>query len=303
MLPGKLEDAINQDLLKMGNYGDIREVTYVGGGCINQACRLHTKAGEYFLKWNMNPLPRMFELEASGLKRLRETQAVVVPSVIGSSDTTDENPAYLLLEWIGPLNKMAGRIDMASLGSQLALLHQFDKPADFREVYGLGQDNYIGSNLQSNEWCENWVHYYREYRLLPQHNLAIKNGLMPGQRRHKLERLIQRLETWLSGVARRPSLLHGDLWGGNVIAGVNGEPVLIDPAVYFGDREAEIAFTELFGGFSNKFYDAYQQTCPLEKGYGERRDIYNLYHLVNHLNLFGESYGQQIDSILSYYVG
>ena len=128
--------------------------------------------------------------------------------------------------------------------------------------------------------------------------LARRNGVLNATRASMLERVMSRLAEWIDEGTCAPSLLHGDLWGGNFLIGSNGEPVLIDPAVYYGEREAEIAFTELFGGFGSKFYAAYKSTWPLAHGYADRRDLYNLYHLLNHLNLFGEGYGASVDSIL-----
>ena len=169
--------------------------------------------------------------------------------------------------------------------------------------FGLEINNYIGSSEQRNDWTINWIRFFGEQRLAFQCKLAVKNGLMPAGRRKKLDRLIERLDDIL-GVhqPRQAALLHGDLWGGNVIPGPDGL-VLIDPAVYYGDREAELAFTELFGGFTAEFYQGYEETYALDSGYSQRRDVYNLYHLLNHLNLFGEGYGSQVDGILRRYTG
>jgi len=163
------------------------------------------------------------------------------------------------------------------------------------------RSNYIGANPQPNEPGPSWVEFFRDRRLGFQRQLARRNGYLDPARERLLERLMSRLTEWIDEAACAPSLLHGDLWGGNFIAGAAGEPVLIDPAVYYGDREAEIAFTGLFGGFGPRFYAAYDEAWPLAPGYAERRDLYNLYHLLNHLNLFGEGHGGSVDAILRRY--
>ena len=159
-------------------------------------------------------------------------------------------------------------------------------------------DNYIGSTPQVNGWLDDWLAFFRERRLRPQMELAARNGHLPAGRRRALEGFMGRLDELLGGVPRRPALLHGDLWGGNMIADPSGQPVLIDPAVYYGDREADLAMTALFGGFSSAFYAAYNEVYPLADGWRERFRIYNLYHLLNHLNLFGEGYGAQVDAVI-----
>jgi fructosamine-3-kinase len=156
---------------------------------------------------------------------------------------------------------------------------------------------------QPNGWMASWPEFFRERRLRIQGELARRNGRLEGQRARQLERLLDRLDTWLGDHAPRPALLHGDLWGGNVLIGPGGAPALIDPAVFYGDREAELAYTALFGGFPDAFYRAYDETWPLPAGWRERRELYNLYHLLNHLNHFGESYGAEVDSVLRRYAG
>ncbi|NJN67279.1 MAG: fructosamine kinase family protein [Chloroflexaceae bacterium] len=297
MLPQSLIEPITRNLRDAGDVTPIRGARIVGGGCINQALRLETEREVYFVKWNAQPLPRMFQTEASGLKLLQATGTVRVPAVLVAAEATGDHPAYLLMEWLG--GSPGGYVDHATLGTRLALLHQKGTSPRTPPAYGLDHDNYIGSTPQYNGWDANWVRFFGEQRLRPQMELAQRNGRLPSRRQHQLERLIERLESWLGGVERCPSLLHGDLWGGNVLAGPGNVPAIIDPAVYYGDREAELAYTELFGGFNTRFYQAYQETWPLPPGYADRRDLYNLYHLLNHLNLFGESYGSQVDRVLA----
>lgn len=296
MLSPSLHEPISTALRAIGDPTPLRAARAVGGGCINHAHCVETGQGCYFLKWNAQPLPAMFLTEARGLELLHATVTVRVPTVIAASDATPEHPAFILMEWIA---EERGAADQALLGQHLAALHLAAAPAD----YGLDHDNYIGSTPQLNGWDADWTRFFRERRLRPQVELAARNGLLPAARRRSLERLMERLGEWLDGVARRPSLLHGDLWGGNVLAGRGGAPALIDPAVAYGDREAELAYTELFGGFSPRFYQSYGAVWPLEPGYAARRDLYNIYHLLNHLNLFGESYGSQVDAIARRYGG
>jgi protein-ribulosamine 3-kinase len=256
--------------------------------------RLSTAQGRFALKWAARPLPGALAAERRGLRLLGESGAVRAPAVLAVVDPPPaDGYAFLLSAWLegGP------RVDMATLGTQLAALHRVGAPA-----YGLDHDNYIGGNPQHNGWDSDWPRFFVERRLQPQIEIAAEQGLLSAGRGRSLERLLNRVGDLLAGVARQPALLHGDLWGGNVVAAdPQGGPGLIDPAVYYGDREAELAFTELFGGFSPAFYAAYNRAWPLEPGYAQRRDLYNLYHLLNHLNLFGEGYGAQVDMIVRRY--
>jgi fructosamine-3-kinase len=262
--------------------------------------RLQTTQGVYLLKWNPDPLPGMFGCEAEGLRLLKATATIRVPEPYSASDATAQHPAFILMEFLedpGGTRKVNDEL----LGRQLADLHRTGQPPGENPVYGLNQDNYIGPTVQPNGWDEDWIAFFREKRLRFQGQLAQRNGRLTGERRRRLDMILDHMEDYLGGVRRQPALIHGDLWGGNVMIGPGGAPALIDPAVYYADREAEIAYTQLFGGFSRRFYTAYEEVWPLEAGYGERRDLYNLYHLLNHLNIFGESYGGQVDSVLRRY--
>jgi fructosamine-3-kinase len=296
-LPEPLIAPVLATLRGLGDKTGIRSARSLGGGCINHATRLETAGGFYFLKWNADPLPGMFACEARGLALLGAVGAARVPSVLATAEADGERPAYLLLEWLE-----GGRVgDQARLGEQLAALHRAGRSPQDPPAYGLDHDNYIGASRQANDWDADWPHFFAERRLSPQAALAARAGRLPPERRRRIERLVERLPALLGSVERSPALIHGDLWGGNVIPGPDGLAI-IDPAVSYSDREAELAFTELFGGFSARFYAGYNAAWPLEPGYPDRRDLYNLYHLLNHLNLFGESYGTQVDSILRRYV-
>lgn len=298
-LPQSLIEPLHRALFQHGVTGPIVNAHALSGGCINNARRIRTSQGEFFVKWNASVSPDVFSAEAHGLKLLESANAVRVPKVLAVGSSSDNSfPPFLLLEWLRPEPGHSNRFDPGLFGEQLAALHQVSE-----QNYGLERNNYIGPTPQINQWEPDWVTFFRDFRLQPQIELAASLGNLSKQRSRGLETLLHRLDGWLSGVRRKPSLLHGDLWSGNVMPGPLSEPVLIDPAVYYGDREAEIAYTELFGGFGARFYQAYESILPLEPGYSDRRDIYNLYHLLNHFNLFGEGYGLQIDLILRRYIG
>lgn len=285
MLPPDLQRALTEHV------GEIRTAQPVSGGDINAAWRIETAAGQAcFVKSNPQPLPCLFEVEARGLRLLAQAQALRVPRVIAVID----RPPALVLEWITPgANKSAAA---EALGRGLAQQHR-----SLGTAYGLDHDNYIGATPQINTPSTSWLEFFRDQRLGEQAQLAQARGHLPPDRARRLDRVRAKLDRWIDPAASGPSLLHGDLWGGNYLIEASGQPVLIDPAVYYGDREAEIAFTELFGGFGARFYAAYNEAWPLDSGYAERRDLYNLYHLLNHLNLFGEGYGSAVEAILRQY--
>lgn len=296
-LTPRLFHPVQKVLRELGDSGSIQNIQSVGGGCINQVFKLTTEKRNYLLKLNSLSLPGMFTAEAQGLSILAKTNTIKVPEVLSISESNDDNPAFILLEWLDPNEK---QVSYERFGEQLAQLHRCKPLLDPHNRYGLNQNNYLGSTVQANFWSDNWVQFYGEARLKPQLELGVRNHRLARDQIRKLEEIISRLDNFLGGVIRVPSLIHGDLWIGNLIPGPDGF-ALIDPAISYSDREAEIAYTELFGGFSPKFYSAYQYHWPLEPGYADRRDLYNLYHLLNHLNLFGESYIFQVDLILRRY--
>jgi len=258
----------------------------VGGGSINDAYLLSDNAQIYFVKLNRASRQDMFAAEAEGLAEMAATNSVRVPRPI-CYGTTDSN-SFIAMEYI-PM----GRGDSAAaLGQELAEMHRSTK-----DRFGWHRDNTIGSTPQPNDWTADWIEFYGKHRLGFQLQL-------PGARSYGkelvsgCEELIDNLGTFFSSYQPQPSLLHGDLWGGNYATAASGEPVIFDPAVYYGDREADIAMTELFGGFGNRFYESYNDAWPMDPGYAVRKTLYNLYHVLNHLNLFGGGYGSQAASMI-----
>jgi protein-ribulosamine 3-kinase len=251
----------------------------VGGGDISAAWQLDTEDGGVFLKTGPAPAHEMFAAEAEGLSELALANAVRVPDVLALGE--HEDTAFLALEWLA--FERPGVECESLFGEQLATMHRTVK-----DRYGWHRDNTIGLTPQHNDWSDDWVAFFREHRLGYQFELAAKNGFT-GELQEQGARLLKRLPVFFDGYKPEPSLLHGDLWGGNWACS-DGVPVVFDPAVYYGDRETDLAMTELFGGFGGAFYEAYESTWPLEPGSRERKDLYQLYHVLNHLNLFGAGY-------------
>ena len=284
-LPNALKERVEAALSnRVARNVEILETAPVAGGCIHQTARLSTNMDEdFFLKWAQGAVSDVFAAEADGLSALRESTGLTVPEVIGNSDAS-ENPAWLLLEYV-PQGSPAP--DYAEhLGDALSALHEAREGP-----YGWHRSNYIGSLPQVNTTMDDWPAFWWAERLEPQLALARDNGRPGGRDRHwaalesKLPALLEHAEE------DGRSLLHGDLWSGNVYPGPDGWPVLVDPAVYRGHREVDLAMTELFGGFPEAFYAAYEHRRPLTDGYREvRRPVYQLYPLLVHVNLFGGSY-------------
>jgi protein-ribulosamine 3-kinase len=260
------------------------------GGCINHGGKLKTGAGNFFLKWNdAITYPQMFETEVLGLRLLASAEAVHVPEVIGHGQTASYQ--FILLEYISSGSR--SNKFWTTLGTELANLHRVSAT-----MFGLDYDNYIGSLRQYNSYKEDWINFFIEQRLAIQVNIAIQKELIDAALANQFERLYKRLPALLP--TEKASLLHGDLWSGNIIVNTKGGPCMIDPAVYYGHREAELAFTHLFGGFDPAFYESYQEAFPLAPDFAKRIEIYNLYPLLVHVNLFGETYVQQVQSIMKH---
>lgn len=279
-----------------GKEETISHTTPVGGGCINNGMTITTNNRmNFFLKYNQNSPKSMFSCEVNGLKELVKSNAVRVPSVIGIFEGSNTIPAFLILENIQTGTRR--NLFYEDFGRKFARMHKYTS-----NRYGFYEDNYIGSTPQKNSYKDNWVDFYRENRLGYQIKLAQKKGLATKDLLDGMNTLMPKLDDIIGGINEPPAVLHGDLWGGNYMIGESGEVVLIDPAVYYGSREADLAMTSMFGGFPASFYDAYEEEYPLEKGYSERSRIYKLYHYLNHLNLFGTGYLGSCLSIIRHFV-
>jgi len=289
MLPEIIQHKIIQNLTSNPN----KEVRFfasqpLAGGDINSAARIETSLGNFFVKWNRtNAFPEMFQKEAKGLYILQSASQLRIPHVKFTDSAGDYS--FLVLEYVeqAPLETNFWE----NFANGLAKLHKTS--ADY---FGLDHNNYIGSLPQSNRKRDGWIDFFIEERLAVQLKRARDSQLIDSSVLSASERLFKRLNEF---IPEEPSaLIHGDLWSGNFMIGDQGEACLIDPAVYFGHREMDIAMTKLFGGFNNSFYEAYNQEYPLEKGWEKRMDICNVYPLLVHVNLFGGSYVSQVASIL-----
>lgn len=260
----------------------------VHGGSISDGFRWESGTSPLFVKVGPGLSATLFEREQEGLEALAKSGSVTVPKVLARGRAG--SCAFLVLEWLElrSLNEAA----QAELGTSLAQLHRQCSPR-----FGWEQPNFIGRTPQPNAWMEDWTQFFAEQRLRFQLELACRNGHAT-RLRSRGEELLASLPGLLDGHRPQPSLLHGDLWAGNAAMTMRGSPVVFDPAVYYGDREADLAMTRLFGGFGPAFYEAYEAAWPLPPGAEERADLYNLYHVLNHLNLFGAGYLGQVQSLI-----
>ena len=289
MFPDALKSTIESLLSdQKGMHVSISETRPVGGGCINQACRLKTGAGNYFIKYNSaTAFPGMFEKEAAGLKILSGTQTISIPQVVQHGEAG--NYSFLLLQFIE-----SGKVKSNfwnEFGTKLAGLHH-----NTHSFFGLDHDNYIGSLVQKNNPHPDFTSFFILQRIEPQLKEARNKGAFSQGDTRYFDSLFRQLNNIIP--PEKPSLVHGDLWSGNFMVTSEGSPCLVDPAVYYGHREADIAMSLLFGGFEPAFYEAYNQTWPMEKGWQKRMDIFNLYPLLVHVNLFGGGYAGQVLRII-----
>lgn len=283
-----IPDAV-QRWLKENDFGMVISSRYVGGGCINNGAILETSEGKsFFLKTNYKTPDDMFAREFEGLNALRvgDGPRVPEPHVYGVD--------FILMENLDP-GRQADDYWLV-FGRQLAALHMHSHPQ-----FGFQHDNYIGSTPQPNSWMDDGHEFFIQQRLLFQAHMARRRGRLSDSDVKQVEKLCKKLDVLIP--PQPASLIHGDLWSGNATSDSQGRPAIIDPAVYYGWAEAELAMTDLFGSFPQSFYNAYQEVHPLDPGFRERYPIYNLYHLLNHLNLFGSGYLGQVQSILRRFSG
>lgn len=276
---------------KFGNNAKIKSFSLSGGGCINHGGKLTTSVGSFFIKWNdPHKFPAMFTAEAKGLQLLSSTKAIRIPDVI----TVGESGQYqfIMLMFIESRDQVNDFWKI--LGEQLAALHR-----NGAERFGLDHNNYMGSLPQCNDTASSWIEFFIHQRLEVQLKLAFDSRMIEKNLLLDFDSLYRQLPSIL--IEEQPTLIHGDLWSGNLIKDEKGFSCLIDPAVYYGNREVDLAMTRLFGGFDHRFYDAYQEVFSTEPGLDQRLDIYNLYPLLVHVNLFGRSYLGQVKSILHRY--
>lgn len=277
----KIEELLGEEITKISS---------LGGGCIGNSALISTKNTQYFVKTYPGNNNRVIECEANGLNELSQSKAVRIPQVRIC------NSGYLILEYIQTGTRCKNFMEI--FGAALAGLHKTTA-----EKFGFYEDNFIGATVQKNTpGVEDWTEFYWENRLLYQLRLCEKNGYATNELKILFAKLDNNLTKILEGSENTASLIHGDLWGGNYLVDESGLPVLIDPAVYYGNREAELAMTMLFGGFDERFYHSYNETYPLPEGWKYRIDIYKLYHIINHLNLFGTGYYSQAVSLIKKYV-
>ena len=262
----------------------------IGGGSINEAWCLQGRSAAYFVKLNRAEKIDMFAAELEGLQAIAATATVTVPAPIVYGLVA--NRSYLVLEYLDIDRYRDTDAASITFAEQLAAMHHSTAGS-----FGWQRDNTIGSTPQANTPMHDWIDFWSQKRLGFQLDLAARNGFH-GRLQDRGQRLLDELGRLLDGHRPQPSLLHGDLWSGNYAVTSSGQPVMFDPAPYYGDRETDLAMTELFGGFPGRFYQAYQSAWPLDPGYKQRRILYNLYHVLNHLNLFGGSYLGQAQSMI-----
>ena len=270
----------------------VLDYAHLSGGCIHNAFKLNTNRGTFFIKYNKPSDLEMFKTELYGLKLLYDTHEINIPQAI-DCDVID-GKSFLLLEYLEASKKMPDFWE--KFGSSLANLHSKYQ----RDNYGLEHNNFIGRLHQNNDIHDNWIEFFIDNRLEAQLKLAFNNHLVGNEYFDRFARFYKVLPDLLP--LEPPSLLHGDLWSGNFITAADGYAALIDPAIYYGNREIELSFTTMFGGFESRFYETYNEVFPLAPGFNQRIDIYNLYPYLVHVNLFGSSYLSGVDPVIRKYV-
>lgn len=283
-----IESIVHESL---GQEVQLRDFHFLYCGNFNLAARVLTSAGRFFIKWNQGDHTGMFESEAKCVKLLADTGALRLPKVYGFGKRPEG--AFLMIDFVDEAPKAANFWE--NFGGQLAQLHRFT-----HDSFGLHFDNYIGAIAQNNQAMANGIDFYIERRLAPLAQKAFDTGKIGAEILKSFELLYPKLASLLPN--DKPALLHGDLWSGNLMVDHDGQATLVDPSAYYGLREAELAFTTLFGGFEPKFYEAYHENFPLEPGFKHRIALYNLYPLLVHVNLFGGGYVESVKNILKQFV-
>jgi fructosamine-3-kinase len=292
----QIEKLVEKALTKeFGEEVEIQSSGALGGGCINHASIIRTNVGEFFLKWNAHCAADIFLREAESLKELIKAakEELAVPKVFASK-MVDDTPGFLVQEYLPTRYSQPG--DDEKLGKGLAVIHKYSNAEN-----GFYNDNYCGATQQNNQWNKSWPGFFRDNRLRFLLDLIQKERPLPGSETRVYEKLLDRIPDLIPEEST-PVLIHGDLWSGNYMITEKG-PALIDPASYYADREMEFAIMTMFGGFSRRFYDAYNSLNPLPPGWRDRNRLYQLYHVLNHYYLFGGGYQSQAFHIARYYAG
>ncbi len=278
---------IEQDISEFtGKQFNITEKRSIGGGSINNAYRISNGHDQYFVKTNRQHLAFMFDAESKGLEELFQSQTIKVPQPINHGVSGHES--YFIMSWLD----LSGQPKSDLFGQKMAALHRY-----VNKQFGFYIDNTIGSTPQLNQWSNDWVDFWQKQRLGYQLDLALNNGF--GHRLYDLGlKLVDKTPLFFQSYQPVASLLHGDLWSGNWSGDNQGQPVIFDPATYYGDREADLAMMELFGHPGQQFFAAYNESYALDQGYPVRKSFYNLYHILNHANLFGSSYAMQAENMI-----
>jgi fructosamine-3-kinase len=279
----EIAQAISQET---GRKFAIANTKPISGGCINQGYQVSSQDQTYFVKLNDASQVEMFAAEASGLEQMYATQTIIVPKPICWG--TAGNSSFIVLQWLDL--GTGSNSSWTELGQQLAAMHR----AVTNQGFGWFRNNTIGSTPQINCWMDNWADFFAQQRIGYQLKLAQRRGGNFPETNLVVEAVREQLGDWQP----QASLLHGDLWSGNAAVSSNGAPIIFDPATYYGDRETDLAMTELFGGFPPAFYRGYNEAWSLDSGYSRRKSIYNLYHVLNHFNLFGGGYAHQAKIII-----
>lgn len=283
-----LLESVRQGLcISLGQTAQVEWQRDLSGGDINRAALIGDGRSSWFLKYHERASGDMFEAESDALTEISKLGCIHAPRPIAMGNS--EQASWLVLEYLD----LTGAGDESLLGEQLAAMH-----ATSFQHFGWNRNNYIGTTPQDNTRAESWAVFWRDRRIAPQLEMARTNGF-EGRLQSDGKRLLANIERLLKDHQPQASLLHGDLWAGNKSYMHDGRPVIYDPASYYGDRETDIAMTELFGGFSADFYRSYEATLPLADGYRQRRELYNLYHVLNHLNLFGRAYLGRCENMIS----